>query len=259
MLRAIEDLNQLSIGARDGEIGTIKDAYFDDHDWTLRYLVVATGGWLSGRKVLIAPWSIRGMRWEEKLIDVDLTRAQVSESPSIDTDKPVSRQHEIGLLDYYGYPYYWSGPLLWGGMAFPRDGFAAGPDELRQRQLDRSEKYDPHLRSADEMTAYGIEASDGSIGQVQDFLYDDETWSIRYLVVDTRRVFPGKHVLISMEWVEEVDWSKRKLTLALTREAIRESPEYLRDMVLLPEDEARLYTHYGRAEGRAWSRGRSAH
>jgi hypothetical protein len=252
MLRTVESLKHMTIAAIDGEIGTVTDVYFDDHDWTVRYLVAESGGWLSERRVLITPLSVRGVRWDEERIDVLLSRDQVRRSPDIDTGKRVSRQHETSFYDYYGYPYYWAGPFLWGPMAFPLgnvDATAAG------REVKRRENYDPHLRSANVVIGYHLEASDGSIGHVDDFLFDEETWSIRYLAIDTRNWLPGKHVLVSSEWVERVSWDERKVQVNLTRDAVRASPEYDRDALLTASDEDRLYQHYGRSFDHRWSRG----
>jgi hypothetical protein len=119
MLHDIKKLEGYAVGASDGELGTVKDMYFDDQHWAIRYLVVEAGGWLSGRKVLISPGAVIRVAWDEDTIDVRLTRQQVRDSPSIDTDKPVSRQHEMEFSDYYGYPYYWEGTYLWGPAHVP--------------------------------------------------------------------------------------------------------------------------------------------
>lgn len=254
MLRAIEDLDRMKLSATDGEIGRVEDVYFDDQDWTLRYLVVDTGGWLSGRQVLIAPLSIVELHWDDRQIEVALTREQVRNSPSIDAHAPVSRQYESELYDYYGYPYYWAGPFLWGSVALPR-GYANAEGIEAEHEVQRRRDCDPRLRSVNEVGGYQIGARDGMVGHVEDFLFDNETWALRYLVVDTRNWLPGHHVLVSVEWIEEVDWHQSTAYTSLTRDAIRASPKYHRDMVLMPEDEARIYMHYGRSLGRNWARG----
>lgn len=107
MLRNLSALEGFPIRALDGEIGRAIDTYFEDYTWTVRYLVVDTGKWLPGRKVLVSPFAVRGIGWTPRHLDVGLTREHVKGSPDIDTDKPVSRQHETAYFDYYGYPYYW--------------------------------------------------------------------------------------------------------------------------------------------------------
>ena len=119
MLRTIESLYGRTVAARDGEIGTVDQIYFDDEAWGVRYLVVETGSWINKRKVLISPYSFKHADPGSSTVEVDLTQQQVKDSPNIDTDKPVSRQHETEYLGYYGYPTYWGGAYLWGVGAYP--------------------------------------------------------------------------------------------------------------------------------------------
>lgn len=189
MLQTLSSLHKLSIRATDGEIGSVEDTYFDDERWVLRYIVVDTGGWLTGRDVLISPVSVSRIDWERKLLDVSITREQVESSPSIDMEKPVSRQHEAAFLDYYGYPYYWGGMMPWGISASPA--IVRPPDANHEQQLreaqerkQSNERSDPHLRSAKHVSGYHIEASDGMIGHVEDFILDPHTWALRYFVVE---------------------------------------------------------------------------
>lgn len=236
MLRTLHELRQTTIGATDGAIGKVHDAYFDDQHWTMRYLVVDTGGWL-GRKVLITPLAIERVSWRDERIDVRMTREQVHNSPDIDTDKPVSRQHEMLYLNYYGLPHYWSGPMLWGPTASP-----LGLGEIRSEPLrtghemqsieELSDHNDPHLRSCASVSGYHVQASDGAIGHIADYLFDDDTWTLRYLVIDTRNWLPGKRVVISSEWVERVSWNERKAYIGMSKQSIRDAPEYDRDLTI---------------------------
>ena len=116
----VKNLKGYAIGATDGDIGKLADFYFDDEFWTIRYLVAETGNWLLNRKVLISPFALGKADLSKERVNVALTKKQVEESPSMDTDMPVSGQHEALYLDYYGYPYYWEGPLLWGPTAYPQ-------------------------------------------------------------------------------------------------------------------------------------------
>jgi hypothetical protein len=247
MVKNDKEIRGLTIRATDGELGTVEDLYFDDETWAVRYLTVQTGGWLGGRSVLITPYSILSADWQEKRLDVALTRQQVELSPHIDTHMPVSRQHEAGYLDYYGYPNYWAGPNLWGpalypaGVGIPRTAFA-GDTETRIR----NESTDSHLRSTEAVGGYHIEAADGEIGHVAGFLVDDEAWAIRYLQVATRNWWPGKKVLLSPAWIQRVSWEDSKVYVPLSREAIQTAPEYVESETLTREYENRLYFHYGR-------------
>ena len=95
MLRTMKDLAGYSFKATDANIAHVTDFYFDDKAWVIRYFVVDTGNWLSSRKVLISPIAIGHPNWTEKLLPVSTTKEQVKNSPDIDTEKPVSRQHEM--------------------------------------------------------------------------------------------------------------------------------------------------------------------
>lgn len=250
MFHTLTALERMSIQATDGKLGSVNDTYFDDQAWTLRYLVADTARWLPGRKVLVSPLSIQSIDWPGRTVAVNLTREQIKGSPGIDSDKPVSRQHETAYFDYFGYPYYWAGPLRWGPVAFPpRPGRSAqrGPDywwEQQRRNLDRSA--DPHLRSTEAVSGYHIEASDGEIGHVQDFLFDEEDWSLRFLAVDTRNWWPGRHVLVAIDWVESVSWSQRKVHVSMTRDAIRRAPEWHPELALVAHEEDYLHDRAGK-------------
>lgn len=246
MLMNAATLSGLTIRATDGDLGTIEQLYFDDETWVIRYLTVETGSWLNGRLVLISPMSILGADWQAKRVDVSLTKKQVENSPSVDTNKPVSRQHESEYLSYYGYPNYWDGPYLWGSEFYPA-GFARAVP-VAPAAVDRihSQPADSHLRSAIAVTDYGIEAADGEIGHVSGFVVDDEAWAIRYIEVATRNWWPGKKVLFSPAWVERVSWPESKVYVGLEREAIKLAPAYEESMPISREYENRLYTHYGR-------------
>ena len=241
MLNSVKKLRGFTVAAIDGEAGKIKDVYFDDEQWTIRYLVVETGGWFSGRKVLISPFSVLSADWQNEGIRLNLTRDRIRNAPDIDTDKPVSRQHESELMNHYGYPYYWAGPFVWGYVSYPtiladRANAAADSPEARVMQ-DAREKADPHLRSSREVIGYGIQATDDSVGHVEDFLFDSDDWSIQLLEVDTRNWWPGKHVLISPQKIDHVDWEAEKVFVNITRDHVEDSPEF--DSVNPPPRETR--------------------
>jgi hypothetical protein len=250
MLRNVTQLKGFAIRARDGEIGTLDHFYFDDETWAIRYLVVNAGDGLGGRRVLVSPIALRQAEWQSKRLDVALTKKQIEDSPPMDTHKPVSRQHEALYLGYYGYPYYWGGPNLWGLASYPAgltvEREAVTETEALQARAGK-ESADSHLRSTEEVTGYHIEAEDGPIGHVKDFLVDDETWAIRYLEVDTRNWWPGKKVLVSPQWIDNVSWPDSKVYVDLTRETIKNAPEWLESMTVTREYENRLYDYYDRS------------
>ena len=192
MLNTAKLLKGYTLQSRDGEIGSVKEFYFDDRHWTVRYLVVETGGWLTGRRVLISPYALAGMSKFDQSITVDLTRKQIEDSPSIESHKPVSRQFEEEYLGYYGWPMYWSGPYSWGAYPYVSRNSTEWKNSGRAGRA-----WDYHLRSTKDVTGHHIQASDGEVGHVQDFIIDDKNWAIRYLIVDTQNWWPGRKVLIS--------------------------------------------------------------
>ncbi|HEY7317106.1 MAG TPA: PRC-barrel domain-containing protein [Candidatus Binatia bacterium] len=251
MLYNLSTLEKFALGAIDGSIGGVEDFYFDDEALTIRYLVVDTGNWLSGRKVLISPRSLGQVDWDGGRIEVKLRREQVEKSPSIDTHKPISRQAETDFHDHYGYPYYWGGPYLWGPAAYPFLPPSGPLEETTQTKelramLEKQRMEDQHLRSTREVTNYHIEASDGEIGHIEDFIVEDANWAIRYVVVDTKNWWPGKKVLVSPQWFHTVSWNDSKMHIDIGREQIKQAPEYEKNTQITREYEQRVYRHYHR-------------
>jgi len=239
MLNKLTTLKGYKLDSLDGEFGSVEQFYFDDRYWTIRYLVANTGGWLAGRQVLISPYALVAAIKAEEHIAVDLTKKQIEDSPSLSTDKPVSRQFQESYFGHYGYPMYWEGPFIWGAYSYP----------MRNREQSTEPSHgdndwDPHLRSTDTVSYYEIQAMDGEIGHVADFIIDDETWEIRYLVVDTRNWWPGKKVLVSPHWIERISWDESKVFVNLTREAIKHSPEYTEETLITRDYETGLHRHY---------------
>jgi hypothetical protein len=240
MLYKAEALKGYTLHSLDGEIGKVKGFYFDDQHWTIRYLVADTGNWLTGRQVLISPHALAAVMPQEQQIAVDLTKKQIEDSPALETDKPVSRQFEEDYYGYYGFPMYWNGPFMWGPYPY----IAREPEEWTSPT--KGEKvWDYHLRSTHDVSGHRIHATDGEIGHVEDFVIDDETWAIRYLVVDTRNWWPGKRVLVSPQWIERISWNESKVFVNLSRETVKQSPEYSEE-ALTRDYETRLHQHYDR-------------
>jgi uncharacterized protein YrrD len=252
MLRKLNGLKGYAIKASDDEVGNVREAYFDDEHWAIRYLVVDTGSWLSRHSVLISPYAIQAIDDDAETIQVNLTREQVANSPDIDTHKPVSRQIEGEFSDSYGYGNYWTGPELWGSGGYPVLPLPESvgippvqdrPQEVAERAADNPD--DIHLRSSARVDGYHISGKDGEIGHVDDFIFDDESWALRYFVVNTRNWWPGgKRVLLSTEWIKHIDWTDSAVQTTLTREEIKNSPEYDEDSPLHREYETRLHDYY---------------
>jgi PRC-barrel domain len=189
----------------------VKDFYFDDTNWAVRYVVADTGSWLSGRQVLLAPHAFGNLYQDGKTLLVNLTRKQIENSPSIETHKPVSRQYEGEYYQYDGWPTYWISD-------FP--GVPPSPSPLP------NEPVDPHLRSTLAMSGYHIQASDGTIGHVADIMMDDKGWAICHLVIETGHWFSGKEILISPNQIDWISYEESKVFVNLTKETILQAPEY---------------------------------
>ena len=241
MLNRATTLNGYKLDGRDGEIGEVKEFYFDDHFWTIRYLVADTGNWLTDRLVLISPYALGSVNKDERHIAINLTKKQIEKSPSLNSDKPVSRQFEEAYYGYFGWPLYWGGSYMWGNSP----NIVCDRDILKESSSN-GQTWDPHLRSSGEVIGYHIQAEDCEIGHVEDFIIDDETWAIRYLVINTRNWWPGRKVLLSPHWIERVSWNESKVFVNLSSAIIRQSPEYSEASLLTRDYEVELHRHYSR-------------
>ena len=249
MLVKTKELLGFKLGARDGEIGRLKDFYCDDQTWTVRYLVADTGGWLPHRKVLISPFAVTGLHpHPRKVVELNLSKKQIEQSPSIETHQPVSRHFEKQYLQYYGWPDYWPGPLLWGPVDFPGPYLpVAGASDSRSRPA--SEEEDSHLRSVTEVAGfqgYLVQGLDRAFGHIEEFIIDDHNWAVRYLVADTRNWWPGKRVLLALQWIAWVSWPEARVYVDLDRDTILRAPAYESANELTREYEQQLFEYYNR-------------
>lgn len=227
MLRTAHDMYGLRLLAQDGNIGHVDDIYFDDQAWVLRYLVANTGSWMIGRRVLIAPPALEGVEWwGVEGVRVALTKEQIEASPDVSTAEPVTREVERTYYEHYGFPLYWGGDVSGESLEI----------EMAEQQS--------HLQSCREVDSYHVHAIDGDIGHVTDLIFDEATWVIRYLVVDTRNWIPGRKVLITPDRVRRTHAADRRLDVALTREQIRNAPAYDHDEPIDDRYEAKLRAYY---------------
>jgi uncharacterized protein YrrD len=241
MLRKVKTMTGYTLDSLDGEIGKVKEFYFDDQHWTIRYLVADAGNWLTGRQVLISPYALAAVNKEGQQIAINLTKKQIEDSPSLNSDKPVSRQFEEAYYGHFGWPMYWGGPYMWGAYPYLER------DPVTDTESTKEEKaWDPNLRSSHDVIGHHVQALDGEIGHVEDFIIDDETWAIRYLIVDTENWWPGKKVLVSPRWIDRVSWDESKVFISLPCATIKQSPEYSEESLLTRDYEAGLHRHYSR-------------
>ncbi len=215
MLRSLKELFGYELQALDGDIGVVEDFYFDDFRWTTRYLVAKTRKWLPGRQVLISPGALEKPDWQSKKMPVQLTKKQIENSPSIETNRPVSRQEEEEIHAYYNWPPYWT-------------------------------EDDYNLQSAKDVLGYVIAARDADIGQAEDFVIDDVDWRVRYLVVDTKKLIGGKKVILALDWIDEIVTERKNIRVDITKSQVENAPEYKPDALINREYEVVLYDFYGR-------------
>ena len=241
MLSKAKDLKGYKLNSLDGDIGSVQEFYFDDKYWTVRYLVANTGSWLTGKQVLISPFALVSIDRESKNIGIDLSKKQIEKSPALDTDKPISRQFEDDYYNYYAWPSYWAGPYDWESRPYN-----PGERERWGKFIQGDKAWDPHLRSTHAVTGYHIQAIDGEIGHVEDFIIDDDNWAIRYLVINTGNWWPGRKVLISPYWIDRISWTESKVYINHTRETIKQSPQYMDDVLPTRDFETRLHGHFNR-------------
>lgn len=259
MLRSSKAMFGYDVMAVDGQIGSVDDFYFGDYEWRMRYLIVKTGSWILGRKVLIPVLELGEPDWALKSFPVDLTREQVKNSPDIDTRKPVSRQQEVSMYSHYGWNPYWELPPGGPGPMAPPSPTGIPPikhPEKVQQQMREQEaliESEQHLRSAREVFGYNIYAErrdggdeNGHTGYLDDFIVDDENWMIRYLVVDTGNWLPGRKVLVAPQWVNEIDFYEQRVSIDLKKTTIENSPEFDPNAPVNREYEEVLYDYYGR-------------
>lgn len=207
MLHSLGLITGACIHATDGVMGTVRDFFFDDESWMLRYLVVQTGTWLARREVLIAITAVDHLDWEKREFAVQLNRDQVRHSPDVDTKKPVSRQQEIAMSRYFGWPTYWS-------VRVPAGRYTTETEYPTTAGDDR------HLRSISAVTGYDVWASDGEIGKLEDFILDDGGWHVGYLVVRTGSWLASQNLLVSTRWVESISWANCRVDLVRSRDLL---------------------------------------
>ncbi len=252
MKRSIKSMVSYSLKETDGELGRIEDFYFDDQTWGVRYLIIKTGNWFSNKKVLISPSVISKTDWKRKEFVVNLTRNQIENSPDIDTEKPVSRQHEKQLSSYYLWDDYWQDDAHGGAI------FGMMPDELYDEDESREEpqeippqissNYDQHLWSTSKVLGYKIHATNGEVGEVTDYIIDYITWKIDFLVVSTGNWLNKKNILLATKWIKEVNWDNSVVIVEISTENVEGSPEYNESEGVNEAYEKNLYDYYGRAK-----------
>jgi len=245
MQTIIQNIHGYTVQATDGEVGKVETLYFDDETWAIRYLVVNVGNWLLPNQIILSPVAVTTVDREEKTISVALTKEQVKNSPDIDTERPISRQYEVTLHDYYNWnPYWLHAPTYSGGLTTVNAAALEQKSGTTRAVPSHAEETNNHLRSTDEVAGYHIHATDGEIGHIEKFLIDTDFWFIRYFVIDTKNWLPGKKVIVAPRWIKEINWAEREVFVNMTQDMIESSPEYKGETKVNREYERQLYGHY---------------
>lgn len=243
MLRSLKNLEDYKVTATDGDIGKVSGFYFDDRHWTIRYLVADTGGFWDGpERVLISPISFREADWATKKFHLALTREKIKNSPGLHKDLPLSRLDEQNFSKYYNWPYYWGYGGIWGDWSTPGVLASQKWSEPAEDKLDEN----PHLRRAEDVIGCVVDGTDKEIGHVQDFIVDETNWAIRYVVVDTRHWWSGKSVILSPHWISRISGKEDKVVVNVSRDVVKNCPEWSPEQPVNRQYESRLFDYYGR-------------
>ncbi|TDO95161.1 PRC-barrel domain protein [Halanaerobium saccharolyticum] len=252
MLRKMKDLKGYTLHGKEEDLGEVEDFYFDQERFVMRYVVIDTGNWLKHEQTLISPEAFEEINYKTEEIFVNLNSEELKEGPSIKKNKPVSREIEEKLVNHFEWPIYWTSPYPSSGPAVQpgsmiRDKIFNYAESTAEQKQTGKEDLESNLRSFNEVTGYHIQAEDEEFGHVEDLFVDEENWVIRYLLVDTRNILPGKDVLIAPEWLENISWNDEKIFVNKTKEEIKSAPEYQEeksDYLVDRDYEEKLYDHY---------------
>jgi len=244
MFRLVKDLTGSSISATDGAAGRCRDFLFDDETWTIRYVVADVGGFLARKEVLLSPFLFESLDPGEDGMQVKASKEQVESSPLVGTDAPVSHSYEAALAEHYQHPYYWSGNELWGVNPYP---LGPTPEDYSQLTEEFASIEESHLRSTHEVMGYQVRSGDHDLGHVCDAVVETQPWAIRYLIVDTGHWLPGRKVLLSPHWANEISWPSQTVEVEnIAREHLESAPEFDPEAGVNRDYEGRLYDYHGK-------------
>jgi sporulation protein YlmC with PRC-barrel domain len=225
MLNSYNDLKTYSIRATDQRTGNVDDIYFDDEEWRVLYLVVQTGFLLTARQSLIGTNRVGRPDTDRGEVPVDLTAEELKSADSPQSDPPVSQQMPpaVAAQSMSAWPSF----IVGTGLDYS-PGLAQDQLSLAAAEAEEAEEHagDSHLRSMAEVIGYTVHATDGEIGAVDDFLIDPRTWRLQHLVIDTGSWLPGKRVVITTDWIADVDWAERHIRVNAGTQKIEDAPPF---------------------------------
>ncbi|MFO7907203.1 MAG: PRC-barrel domain-containing protein [Planctomycetota bacterium] len=221
MLIAFQAAMQTTVEGVDCTIGSLQDLIFARESWQIRYLAVATGQFFGRRRALFSPEAVRQIDWSRGSISVDASQEQIVTMPRLDGELP-SRHEERELTGHFGWPPYW------------------------ETTVPVVTEEPPRLWGTKELIGYDVDAQDGEVGYVEDLIFDDHSWRIRYLVVDIGSWLSGRRILAAPDWAHEIDWDSRDVRMNLTKGAIEGGPPFDPNAPVNREYEHQLHDYYGR-------------
>ncbi|WP_018921382.1 PRC-barrel domain-containing protein [Salsuginibacillus kocurii] len=252
MLFRAKRLTKFGVLTEDGDLGTVRDLYMDRRQWAVRYLLLDTKPLLPSKKSLISTISVKGVDVEEGIVRLNISEEQVENAPSIEDVEPVTRPYERELLQHYGYGYYWNATNIWGAFPYPNQ-LAASPyaDESMVTEAEEKEeerKESSYLRSLKDLSGdwsgYTVQASGEKVGHIDDFIIESKDWQIRYLTLDTTRFAPSKSVLVSVDWITDINDRDLTVEINVLPERIENAPAYEEGQPLTTTYERKLYSHF---------------
>lgn len=241
MKLSLRSFTGFSLGASDGEIGSIKEVYFDDATWTVRYLIVKTGNWLSERVILISPQALTKLDYTQRTFHTNLSMKQVKDSPDIDTDKPVYRQEEAKLYDYFPWQPYWGFGVAGAGVLIP------SVHALRENENRMDEPtQNSHLRSSKKVTGYHIHATDGELGHIEDFIINVDNWTIEFMIIEAGTWLAKRKLMLSPDWIVDINWATSRAIVNVSVDTVKNSPEFDKSSPVNEVYEKNLRDYYGK-------------
>jgi uncharacterized protein YrrD len=243
MLRTARQLEHCELRAPNGPAGHVTDLLLDPQRWTVRHLVVATGGWLEPHDVMVPVDAFRP-GGNERRIETTMNADEIVHCPSAE---PEAQSEGYAGSEYYDWPGYWGAPGFGDGFLIGLSGWPLPPAALdaARRRATSVDAEREHERSAHALTGRRIEANDGEIGHIDDFVVDDASWRIRAIVVDTRNWWPGKKVAVPPELIDEISPREGKIYVNLTRAAIANRPAFHLRAPLGLDQTDQLHAHHG--------------
>ena len=234
MLRCLSSILGYKVGVGATSFGHVKDFYFDDRGWTVRYLLIKPLRRYGLDKLLLSPSSLGELKDADKVVPAIVPVEKMLSAPKQEEELTVSRQYEIALSEHYGWPFYWDGKLT---STTP---LVTLPDEVVLPEGD------PNLRSAVEVMGYTVQANDDTVGHIDDFVVSTETWCVESVVVDTRDWLPDRKVTLSHRKVERIDWQSGTIFIPSKTEDVEKLAAFDERAPVNRKVEVRFYDYCGR-------------